>query len=98
MKLRINLSKPLVLVTTIFSIGVNLVSPVMANELRVIELYKDSQAIVDLSKGQQLRIKILIDEESYAINKKNLIISLGDAALQGDGSIVINGERIYSLR
>lgn len=59
MKLRINLSKPVVLVTTIFSIGVNLVSPVMANEFRVIELYNDSQAIVDLSKGQQLRIKIL---------------------------------------
>ncbi|MDK9694219.1 MAG: biotin--[acetyl-CoA-carboxylase] ligase [Sulfurimonas sp.] len=36
--------------------------------------------------------------QNFYTHKKNLIISLGDATLQGDGSIVINGERIYSLR
>ncbi|MDQ1243883.1 MAG: BirA family transcriptional regulator [Campylobacterota bacterium] len=36
--------------------------------------------------------------QNFYTHNKNLIISLGDASLQGDGSIVINGERIYSLR
>ncbi|MGE0738136.1 biotin--[acetyl-CoA-carboxylase] ligase [Sulfurimonas sp.] len=36
--------------------------------------------------------------QNFYTHEKNLIISLGEAALQGDGSIVINGERIYSRR
>lgn len=36
--------------------------------------------------------------QNFYTHNKNLIISLGDASLQSDGSIVINGERIYSLR
>lgn len=36
--------------------------------------------------------------QNFYTHKKNLIISLGEAALQSDGSIVINGERIYSRR
>ncbi len=36
--------------------------------------------------------------QNFCTHKKNLIISLGEATLQGDGSIVINGERIYSRR
>ncbi|WP_310441710.1 biotin--[acetyl-CoA-carboxylase] ligase [Sulfurimonas sp.] len=36
--------------------------------------------------------------QNFYTHDKNLIISLEDASLQGDGSIVINGERIYSRR
>lgn len=36
--------------------------------------------------------------QNFYTHNKNLIISLGDASLCSDGSIVINGERIYSLR
>ncbi|MBW6488195.1 biotin--[acetyl-CoA-carboxylase] ligase [Sulfurimonas sp.] len=36
--------------------------------------------------------------QNFYTHNKNLIISLGDASLHSDGSIVINGERIYSLR
>lgn len=43
----------------ILCIAVGSIAPAMADQLRIIELYKDSQAIVDLSKGQRLRIKIL---------------------------------------
>jgi len=36
--------------------------------------------------------------QNFYTHKKNLKISLGEATLQSDGSIIINGERIYSLR
>jgi BirA family biotin operon repressor/biotin-[acetyl-CoA-carboxylase] ligase len=36
--------------------------------------------------------------QNFYTHNKNLIISLGNASLSSDGSIVINGERIYSLR
>ena len=36
--------------------------------------------------------------QNFFTHKNNLRILLGDAALQSDGSIIINGERIYSLR
>lgn len=36
--------------------------------------------------------------QNFYTHDKNLIISLKDASLQSDGSIVVNGERIYSLR
>jgi len=36
--------------------------------------------------------------KSFFTHKNNSKISLGDAKLQSDGSIIINGERIYSLR
>ena len=36
--------------------------------------------------------------QNFYTHDKNLIISLGNATLQDDGSIVINGERIYSKR
>ncbi len=36
--------------------------------------------------------------QNFYTHDKNLIISLENALLQGDGSIVINGERIYSRR
>ncbi len=36
--------------------------------------------------------------QNFYTHDKNLIISLGNASLQDDGSIVINGERIYSRR
>ena len=36
--------------------------------------------------------------ENFYTHDKDLQISLRDASLQSDGSIVINGERIYSLR
>lgn len=36
--------------------------------------------------------------QNFYTHNKNLIISLGDASLCSDGSIVINGERMYSLR
>ena len=36
--------------------------------------------------------------QNFFTHKNNLSISLKDAALQNDGSIVINDERIYSLR
>lgn len=36
--------------------------------------------------------------QNFYTHNKNLIISLGNASLHSDGSIVINGERIYSLR
>lgn len=36
--------------------------------------------------------------QNFYTHDKNLIISLKDASLQSDGSIVANGERIYSLR
>ena len=36
--------------------------------------------------------------QNFFTYKKNLRISLGEAGLQSDGSIVINGERTYSLR
>ena len=36
--------------------------------------------------------------QNFYTHDKNLIISLKDASLQSDGSIVINNERIYSLR
>ena len=36
--------------------------------------------------------------KNFYTHDKNRVISLRDASLQSDGSIVINGERIYSLR
>ncbi|ABB44688.1 Biotin--acetyl-CoA-carboxylase ligase [Sulfurimonas denitrificans DSM 1251] len=36
--------------------------------------------------------------QNFYTHDKNLIISLGNVTLQDDGSIVINGERIYSRR
>ena len=36
--------------------------------------------------------------QNFYTHDKNLIISLGNATLQDDGSIVINGERIYGRR
>jgi len=36
--------------------------------------------------------------QNFYTHDKNLIISLNDASLQSDGSILINGERIYSRR
>ncbi len=36
--------------------------------------------------------------ENFYTHDKDLVISLRDASLESDGSIVINGERIYSLR
>ena len=36
--------------------------------------------------------------QSFFTHKNNLTISLDGALLQGDGSIISNGERIYSLR
>ena len=36
--------------------------------------------------------------QNFFTHKNNLRILLGDAKLQSDGSIIINGERIYSLR
>jgi len=36
--------------------------------------------------------------QKFFTHKNNLRISLNDAHLQDDGSIVVNGERIYSLR
>ena len=36
--------------------------------------------------------------QNFFTHNNNLKISLGDAELQSDGSIIINGERIYSLR
>jgi BirA family biotin operon repressor/biotin-[acetyl-CoA-carboxylase] ligase len=36
--------------------------------------------------------------QNFYTHDKNLRISLEDASLQSDGSVVINGERIYSLR
>lgn len=36
--------------------------------------------------------------QNFYTHDKNLIIYLGNASLQDDGSIVINGERIYSRR
>ncbi|MDD5373599.1 MAG: biotin--[acetyl-CoA-carboxylase] ligase [Sulfurimonas sp.] len=36
--------------------------------------------------------------QNFYTHSENLIISLKNASLQSDGSIVVNGERIYSLR
>ncbi|MCK9455164.1 biotin--[acetyl-CoA-carboxylase] ligase [Sulfurimonas sp.] len=36
--------------------------------------------------------------QNFYTHSKNLRISLKDASLQSDGSVVVNGERIYSLR
>jgi BirA family biotin operon repressor/biotin-[acetyl-CoA-carboxylase] ligase len=36
--------------------------------------------------------------QNFYTHDKDLVISLGDATLESDGSILINGERIYSLR
>ena len=36
--------------------------------------------------------------QNFSTHKNNLRISLQDAVLQEDGSVMINGERIYSLR
>jgi len=36
--------------------------------------------------------------KKFFTHKNNLKISLGEAELQSDGSIIVNDERIYSLR
>jgi len=45
------------------------------------------------------KYKLKFDKnQNFYTHDKNLIISLGNATLQDDGSIVINGERIYGRR
>ena len=36
--------------------------------------------------------------QNFSIHNENIKVSLKDASLQSDGSVVINGKRIYSLR
>lgn len=65
----------------------------------LIERYFSNIKKMNLWKQVFSKYKIeFYKNQNFYTHNKNLIISLGDASLQGDGSIVINGERIYSLR
>ncbi|MDQ1267457.1 MAG: Biotin--[acetyl-CoA-carboxylase] ligase [Campylobacterota bacterium] len=67
------------------------------NEL--IERYFSNIKKMNLWKQVFSKYKIeFYKNQNFHTHNKNLIISLGDATLCSDGSIVINGERIYSLR
>ncbi|MDO9266080.1 MAG: biotin--[acetyl-CoA-carboxylase] ligase [Sulfurimonas sp.] len=66
---------------------------------KLIERYFNNIKKINLWKQVFSKYKIeFYKNQNFYTHNKNLIISLGDASLCSDGSIVINGERMYSLR
>lgn len=65
----------------------------------LIERYFNNIKKMNLWKQVFSKYKIeFYKNQNFYTHNKNLIISLENASLLSDGSIVINGERIYSLR
>ncbi len=72
---------------------------VVVDRDELIERYFNNIKKMNLWKQVFSKYKIeFYKNQNFYTHNKNLIISLGDASLHSDGSIVINGERIYSLR
>lgn len=72
---------------------------VVVDRDELIERYFNNIKKMNLWKQVFSKYKIeFYKNQNFYTHNKNLIISLGDASLSSDGSIVINGERIYSLR
>ncbi len=72
---------------------------VVVDRDELIERYFNNIKKMNLWKQVFSKYKIeFYKNQNFYTHNKNLIISLGDASLNSDGSIVINGERIYSLR
>ncbi|MFA5235062.1 MAG: biotin--[acetyl-CoA-carboxylase] ligase [Sulfurimonas sp.] len=72
---------------------------VVVDRDELIERYFHNIKKMNLWKQVFSKYKIeFYKNQNFHTHNKNLIISLGDASLCSDGSIVINGERIYSLR
>lgn len=72
---------------------------VVVDRDELIERYFNNIKKMNLWKQVFSKYKIeFYKNQNFYTHNKNLIISLEDASLQGDGSIVINGERMYSLR
>jgi len=93
--------------TVVCGVGLNLVTS--PKGFSKIEIEVDSKNLLKLyfenlekmSSWKQVFSKYQLEfykNQNFFTNKNNLKISLGNAILQCDGSIISNGERMYSLR
>jgi len=93
--------------TIICGVGLNLVTAPDTFEKLDIEIERDNllnlymRKIENCSSWKQVFSKYKLEfykNQNFFTHDKNLVISLEDARLQSDGSLLINGKRIYSLR